>query len=504
MQKLSAALPDGQVLAAVDIGSNSIHLIVARAVQGSLQTVASHRERVQLARNMGANYELDAAAIQRGIDCLQRMGAMLADAQPDKRRAVATYAVREAINRDVFLRLAEAALGCDVEVISGREEARLIFQAIAHTQKLEQSVLVIDIGGGSTELAIGAGFDPDFCASCRMGCVSFSEKFLDAGYSAENFQRANRAALQSIEKYLANLKVCHWGPVYATSGSAKALAQAVEHLGGNGTELTLDQLVALRGEIIRRGNVAWLTEYGISDNRMPLLAGGLAILIACLQCLGISELAYKDVALREGVLYEMLDRMRHPDIRLRSRQSMQSRYNIDVEHATRVAETAQTLLSGLPKGWFGNKANHLSILLEAAHLHETGLQISANGSQKHSAYVLENCDLPGYNRDDQRLLAALVRQYRKRIRSEDIPQLHGLDTPHYLRLLLVLRLAVVLNITRWPVDSECIALRADSDTGDLYVEASSAWLEEQILLKADLEREARYLQEHGIRLLFRH
>ncbi|NNC55787.1 MAG: exopolyphosphatase, partial [Pseudomonadales bacterium] len=206
-------LPDGQVLAAVDIGSNSIHLIVARVVQGSLQTIASHRERVQLVREMGADARLSAAAIQRGIDCLERMAAMLTDAQPDKQRAVATYAVRAASNRDEFIRRAEEALGFPVEVVSGREEARLIFQAIAHTQTLDQAALVIDIGGGSTELAIGNNFEPDFCASCRMGCVSFSEKFLAENYSAVNFQRANSAALQAIEKYLASLQGCKWSAV---------------------------------------------------------------------------------------------------------------------------------------------------------------------------------------------------------------------------------------------------------------------------------------------------
>ncbi|NNC54293.1 MAG: exopolyphosphatase, partial [Pseudomonadales bacterium] len=281
---------------------------------------------------------------------------------------------------------------------------------------------------------------------------------------------------------------------------AKALAQASVHLGSSGTEITLDQLIALREEIIRRNDIQWLAEHGIADNRIPLLPGGLAILIATMQCLKIGSIGYRDVALREGVLYEMLDQMRHPDIRVRSRQSLQSRYNVDAAHAERVATTVVELAANMPAGWFDSDPDHAAITLEAAHLHEAGLQISANGLQKHSAYVLDNSDLPGYNQDSQRLLAAFVRQHRKRIRSEDFPALRGLATKQYLRLLVLLRLAVILNITRWPVDPECIALRADTSSGHLHLNADPDWLQQQVLLKADLEREARYLHEHGIYL----
>ncbi|MGB5324908.1 MAG: hypothetical protein WBN40_05720 [Pseudomonadales bacterium] len=495
-------LPDGQVLAAIDIGSNSIHLIVARLVQGSLQTVASYRERVQLALGMGTNGLLQEAAMQRGIDCLQTMGSMLKDAQPDKLRAVATFALREAKNRDEFIKRAEQVLGCTVEVISGREEARMIFLAIAHSQTLSAETLVVDIGGGSTELATGSGFEPGFRASCRMGCVSFSEQFFAESYSARNFSRAHRAALQALEKYLVHLHAREWQEVYATSGSAKALAQAVTQWGAMHDEVTLKQLLQLREEIITRGEVGWLTGLGIADNRIELVPGGLAIMIACMQCLGVKQLAYRDVALREGVLYEMIEQMRHPDIRLRSRQSMQSRYNVDIAQATRVADTVRELAVKLPADWLGPDRDAIDILVEAAQLHEVGLQISANGLQKHSAYVLENSDLPGYNQDQQYLLAALVRQHRKRIRSEDLPVLRHLGSAAYLRLLCILRLAVLLNITRWPVDLDAIDIETKKKREGFRLLTDSAWLAEQILLGADLEREAKYLDEHGIELSF--
>ena len=496
------SLPDNQVLAAIDIGSNSFHLIVSRVVQGALQTVASHRDRVQLALGMTSDYALDPSAMQRGYDCLQLMGKILQDARPDQVRVVATYALRAAANRNTFLQQAETLLGYPIEVISGREEARLIFQAIAHTETIERETLVIDVGGGSTELASGTGFDPHFRASCRMGCVSFSEAFFSGAIDQASFRRAQVAAFSSLENYLSQLTMLSWENIYATSGSAKALAQAATYLGASPGSIGLAQLLQLRDEIVARGSLEWLGEIGISESRIQLVPGGLAILVACMQCLKIDRLDYRDVALREGVLYELLEQMRHPDIRQRSRLSMQLLYSADTSHAERVASCAAVILQTLPADWFGDNNTARDILMEAAHLHEVGLQISANGVQKHSAYILANSDLPGYNEEQQALLASLVRLYRRKIRPDDLPELRMLERDYFIRLLVVLRLAVIVNITRGPFAEREFAqqFRLAVWPKGLQLQIAPELLQSQVLLASDLEREQEQLAEAGFEL----
>ncbi len=494
-------LPDNKILAAVDIGSNSIHIVIARVVKGSLQIINSHRERTQLALGLGEELLLTNAAMQRGWECLQRMAKLLSDAQPDQVRAVATYALRAAHNRDVFLEQAEALLGYSIEVIAGREEARLIFQAIAHTEKIERESLVIDIGGGSTELAVGVGFDPQFCASCAMGCVNYREQFFSKGFTREDFAQANRAALQSLEAYLPQLGRREWHSVYATSGSAKALVQVAMQDEGTDASVSLQQLLSLREKIIAHNGVSWLGELGISDSRTLLVPGGLAIMIACMQCLTIDRIYYRDVALREGVLYEMLEQMRHPNIRVRTRKSMQSRYSTDTAHAERVTDTVSAILQRVPAAWLGSKDDVHEILYEAAHLHEVGLQISAGGLQKHSAYILASSDLPGYNEDQQLLLASLVGAHRKKIRLDDLPKLRIIEPPALLRLIIVLRLAIIFNITRLPIDLAYVELSVKPD--GLHIVVDEKLIATQQLLEADLQRESDLLAAVNFNLIIR-
>ncbi|MBT8149186.1 MAG: exopolyphosphatase [Pseudomonadales bacterium] len=496
------SLPANQVLAAIDIGSNSFHLIVARVVQGSLQTITSHRERVQLALGMQVNMQLDAAAMQRGYQCLQRMGKILRDAQPDQVRVVGTHALRAATNRNDFLAKAETLLGHPIEVITGGEEARLIFQAIAHTQTLQGLTLVIDIGGGSTELASGTGFEPAFSASCGMGCVSFSEYFFSTQLNRQSFERAQTAAFAQIEKYLAQLNTLSWQNIYATSGSAKALAQAAASFGAQADSVSLAQLCQLRDEIVARGSVDWLEEMGIANNRLQLVPGGLAILIACMRCLQLEQLEYRDVALREGVLYEMLEPMRHPDIRQRTRHSLQSLYRVDTAHAERVVSCIDLLQRALPAGWLDSSRAANDILLESAQLHEVGLQISASGLQKHSSYILANSDLPGYNQEQQELLAGLVRLHRKKIRREDLLESRLLPAGMFLRLLVVLRLAVLLNVTRASLDAAQFEqqFRVRAKEGGLKLDIDPGLLRDRALLRNDLDREQGYLAGVGFSL----
>jgi len=490
-------LPDDQLLAAIDIGSNSIHLIIARIAKGALLPIQRYRERVQLALGLDENQYLDEQAIRRGLDCLERMGKILRDHNPDKVRVVATYTLRQAVNRDRFLDQAESVLGYDVEVIAGREEARLIFQGVAHLETLTRDTLIVDVGGGSTEIALGKGFDPYFRESCHMGCVNYSQRFFMNKLDRQAFAAAHFAALQEIERYFSKLQRCKWHTVYFTSGSAKAL----EKLSGQNTSVagfSLKGLIELREQLILAGNLQHLFECGVSEDRALIIPGGLAIVIAVMESLGIGEAQYRDVALREGVLYEMEEQMRHPDIRMRTRQSLQALYQVDIEQARRVAHTCDWICDQLEAQWRLNQTIHKAILLVAAHLYEVGLQIGASGLQKHSAYILLNSDLPGYDQDQQALLATLIRYFRKRFTMESLQQLRHVDQQKLLRLIVVLRFAVIFNITRETIPLQHVSLSVKGNTLKLLLPATL--LDERSLLLADLQREQKYLAATVINL----
>lgn len=490
-------LPDNKILAAVDIGSNSIHLIIARVVHGSLQPIQRYRERVQLAAGLTRENYLDKAAFERGISCLDRIGKIIADHRPDSVRVVATFTVRHARNREDFLHAAEKVLGHPVDVISGREEARLIFQGVAHMQTLEEDVLVVDIGGGSTEFAIGHGFDPFFRESCRMGCVSFRQEFFTRDIDKKAFKKAHTAALQAMEKYLPRLGNLRWAKTFATSGTAKTL-QRICSESEDTLPISIDQLREVRDRLISRGSVDWLLELGVDEGRIDLVPGGLAILMAVMDTLNIKEVFYKDVALREGVLYELDEQMRHPDIRVRTRSSLIARYQIDTEFGQMVADTSQWLYDELCHHWFGVHPQAVELLREAAHLHEIGLQISASGLQKHSSYILSNSDLPGYNHDQQQLLGVLVYQHRKRLKPDEIPRIRLVHAEDCLRLIRILRLAIILNISRKAVDTQKLTVSVEGSAVHLNFDAE--YLTQNLLMEADLYREQRYWSDVGLQL----
>lgn len=495
-------LPDGKVLAAVDIGSNSIHLIVARIVKGALQPMQRYRERVQLAAGLTDDGLLDSSASERGLNCLEKIGKLLVDHKPDYVRVVATYTLRHAKNRNEFLRIGEKVLGYPIEVISGREEARLIFQGVAHAETLKQNTLVIDIGGGSTELALGKGFDPHFAESCRMGCVSFRQQFFSEGVTKKTFYRAYKEALQSLEKYLPRLHRLNWQSVYVTSGTAKALMRICSQGDTSQNTIELKHLSALRQKLILKENADWLLAADIGDDRIGLVPSGLAILLAIMDSLEITKARYRDVALREGVLYEMDHQMRHPDIRERTRDSLQALYRIDKVHAGRVAETITDLLERLGEEWPKMESSaSLDFLTEAAHLHEIGIQISSNSLQRHSAYILENSDMPGYNQEQQIVLSTLVRWHRKRIKVSEFPELRIVSKKIFLHMLFVLRFAIIINMTRKPINVEKINLSYDDKI--LVCGIGGVLLQKNPLFEADLIREQAYLAEVGIDLIIK-
>jgi len=494
--KADAVLPDNKLFAAVDVGSNSIHLMIARISKGALQPIQSYRERVQLAAGLSDDRVLSEAAIERGIECLQRIGKILSEYHLDQVRVVATHTIRVAKNQQDFLVRAEKVLGFTVDVISGAEEARIIYQGVAHSQTLDQSSLVIDIGGGSTEVALGTGFEPKAVFSCAIGCVSFRDRYFLEKCGKKQFKEARIAALQELEACISTIKSEGWMHVYATSGTAKALEKIVRYFASEadgeaplGKPLQLKYLKCLQQNLIDDG-IDYLKEVSLGDNRLPLVPGGLSILIAIMEALDIEALSYQDVALREGVLYELDEEMRYADIKQRTKKSLHARYQVDTDQAYRVAESCDWIFrSALSTKLQEALLPHKAILLNAAYLHEVGLQINAGGIQKHSAYILRHSDLPGFAQHEQELLVWLVDRYRKGISVEGIDNFKYIKKSEVLILLAVLRLAILLNGLRKQVDLSLLELNIDKH---IRCKLAEKFVVQNPLLEAGLLREQRY------------
>ncbi|MBW8192712.1 exopolyphosphatase [Neiella marina] len=484
--------PDN-VLVALDLGSNSFHMVIARIVEGNLQILSRHKEKVRLAAGLDEHNHLDDAAMQRGLQSLSRFNERLQPFDTTKVRIVATHTLRKASNARDFLRQAETVLSHPVEVISGHEEARLILKAVAHAEVTEDKTLIIDIGGGSTELALGLQQDVLQLASRTMGCVSYTQQFFADGISKSAFKKAILAAQQQLEPVIDHYRRTGWSQVLATSGTASALAACAQEMGFG--DISSDSLKELQKVLIDQQTD--VTIKGVSADRMQVLAGGLAIMSAIVAALGIESVRYSPAALREGVLYEMHGGMEHSDVRRRTRESLMARYTVDQQQAERVTEVAIWLWQQVKQDW-SLPDSSLSLIRHAAYLHEIGLNINSSAIQRHSAYIIENTNLPGFNRDEQLVLANLVRFHRKRLQLNQLLPIEQLMKDKTLvRLIRLLRIAVLLNLGRQgyaqpsnvAVDGKSMTLTFAQET-----------LESQQLLCMDLDREVMQLSAAGFSL----
>ncbi|XOV80752.1 MAG: exopolyphosphatase [Aestuariibacter sp.] len=490
-------------VAALDIGSNSFHLVVARIVADSVQILHRVKQKVRLADGLGEDGILSDEAIQRGLDALQVCKESLQGFQPDTVRIVATYTLRKAINGGAFISAARKILPYPIEVISGVEEARLIYQGVAHTTVATGNRLVIDIGGGSTEFIIGEDFDPKLMRSVTMGCVSYTQKyFADGELRPKAFSKAIVAAQQELELIADKYCAMGWEQCIGTSGTIKTLASLQAELLGNEGEMviTLAGLKALIDQCCDAGRISKLKFSELSEDRRPVFPAGLAVLTAIFESLDIEEMQYSPAALREGVLYEMEDRLEHHDIRQRTAESIAVRYDVDTQQAKRVLNTTSFLYEQCAGKWQLKNAELKSILGWAALLHEVGLQINSRGVQRHSAYILANAELPGFNQEQQTVLATLVANHRKKIRGEDIPEFAQFDRNEVLKLIALLRLGVLLNMRRQDNILPKIKVTAEQQAINLHF--TKNWLNTKPLVVADLDTEYNRLQAIDIHFSF--
>ena len=486
---------------AVDLGSNSFHMFVVRVAQNDVHIVDRLRERVRLAAGLNSKNHLTAEAEGRALLSLERIGERLRDLPAHQVRAVGTNTLRRAHDAAAFLRRASDALGHQIEVISGLEEARLIYLGVSHTlPDSAQRRLVVDIGGGSTECIVGERFEPLEMASLYMGCVSYSMKFFpDGEINEKNMARAETAArveLETIERKLRNLG---WDAAFGSSGTMFAIQAILIGNGWSDQGITRKGLKKLRKALFRAGNSEELELPGLKADRAPVLPGGFAILSALFDSLEIEQMSPSTGALREGILYDLLGRIRHEDVRDRTIQRLAERYHIDREQSARVERTALNCLAQVGKGWDLDGEEFRQILAWASRLHEVGLTVSYSGYQKHGAYLLGHSNLPGFSNDEQQLLASLVGSHRRKFSRELFEELRSVSIDQALRLCILLRLAVLVNRGRSPRPIPRFRLKPEKSK--LAITFPDGWLEEHPLARADLEEEESFLKKVDFQLV---
>jgi exopolyphosphatase / guanosine-5'-triphosphate,3'-diphosphate pyrophosphatase len=493
---LATKKPAFSEIAAVDLGSNSFRLQLARVIDGRLVFHDSLREAVRLGAGLGKDKQLDADAQRRALDCLKRFAERLRGLPVPAVRAVATNTFRVAKNAPQLLKEAQAALGFPIEIIAGREEARMIFVGVSHSlPAATHKRLVIDIGGGSTEFIIGQGFEPTVMESLYMGCVSYSLKFFPDGKVSEtSMKQAEIAAAAEIQNIRKHFISTHWHEAVGSSGTARALGEVMRLNGLTDGTITLQGLKQLRGLLVKAKDTKNLSLEGLSTDRAAVLPGGLAIMTAAFEALNIERMTTASSALREGVLYELLGRMHHHDTREATVNSFMRKYHVDRNQAKRIEKLALHLLSQVDDKLSMDADTASHYLTWATKLHEIGISIAHSGYHKHSAYIVEYADMPGFSTMEQKNLALLMRAQRRSLNKFSLPTIED----DRCLLVLILRLSILFHRNR--LDDSSPPLRLYRENDEFRLEVPKNWLNDNPLTEAELASEVAYWQQVGIKL----
>ena len=475
-------MAEQSTIAAIDLGSNSFHCQIARVTGDQFFPLDSLREPVRLGAGLSKDKKLDDESQERALACLARFGERLRGLDPHGVRAIGTNTLRVAKNNKQFLRRARTALGFPIEVVAGREEARLIYLGVSHSLPASRDKrLVIDIGGGSTECIIGTGYKPLKLESLFMGCVSYSLRyFRDGRITKSALKEADLAARAELEPIIGSYIRGNWQHAVGSSGTIRALAEILQLCGYTDGSITLAGLDRLRTQLLRAGDMASIELPGLRPDRQPVLIGGLAILYAVLDELNIDEMTPATGAMRQGILYDMLGRFHNHDMRDVTVTQFMQRYHVDAHQARRVGTFATTLYEKLSGSAAIEDAPQQ--LGWAARLHEIGIPVAYSGYHKHSAYIISNADMPGFSREEQERLAALVLSHRRSLKKswEILPEQDR-------AIVLALRLAVVLCRARR--DTQFPPLEIKTQGERLRLAFDAAWLESNPLTATALREE---------------
>lgn len=498
------AAPDavaGETAAAVDLGSNSFHMIVMRELPGGeLRVIDKIKHRVRLAAGLGEDGRLDRDAQERALESLEMMGQRIQSLEAKLVRAVGTNTLRKASNALPFLVRASGALGHRIDVISGREEARLIFQGVSHDLPPEDRTLVVDIGGGSTELIVGQERSPLALDSLYMGCVSYSLRFFpDGRVTPKRFAQARTAAALQLQSAARTYRELGWDRAVGSSGTVRAIERVLRENGLEHDGITRSGMARLAERLQARRRMDRVQLAGLSETRRPVLPGGLAILQAVFEALGVERMDASDSALREGVILDLLGRRHDDDARARSTRRFAERFGVDAEHSARVRATALHLFDQVADAWqLREDPGWRQLLAWAADLHQVGIFVSWSGHHKHGAYLIQHADLAGFSRSEQELMAALVLSHRGRLSEERVSSVYRGPLRPAVRLAVVLRLARRLHRSRDPQPLQPMVERVTPSRLRLRFDPDA--LAAQPLTRADLADEARALAAVGVRL----
>ena len=498
----TAALPlqDGDLLAAVDLGSNSFHMVVSQYLLGQLRVVDRLREQVRLAEGLDGRGNLSAEVRQRAFECLSRFGQRIRHIPPRQVRAIATNTVRRLASPQSFLMPAESALGHAIEVVAGREEARLIYLGVAHAQpsRPDELRLVIDIGGGSTECIIGSGFDAIERESLQLGCVATTMRFFgDGKLTGKRWREALTEVTAEFQQFASAYRALGWDDAIGASGTNKAIGDVCAAMKLTKGAVTAEALPQVRDRLLQAKRIDAIDLPGLSDDRRPIIAGGLLVMEAAFDALGLQRLMISKAAMREGVLYDMLGRGGVDDPRDASVAALMLRYGIDKPQAARVETTLLRLFDQVADAWQLGLDDRL-MLSRAARLHELGLTIAHSQYHVHGAYVVEHTDISGFSRQQQQFLAALVRTHRRKIPKSAFDALPDRLLPAVRRSAALLRLAVLMHRAH-EVDP-IPRLDATAVDDSLVLVLDRQWLDDRPLLKTDLESEPHDMAALGIHL----
>lgn len=488
-----------ELIAAVDLGSNSFRLQVGRVVGNQIYPLDGLKESVRLAAGLTPEKTLDGPAQLRAIEALSRFGERLRGFAPGAVRAVATNTLRVAKNAAAFLPEAEAALGFPIEVIAGREEARLIYLGVAHTlPNPGTQQLVMDIGGGSTEFIIGRNFKSLQLESLYMGCVSITMRFFPEGkVDKRSMKDAELAARRELQGIAHAYKETGWEEAVGSSGTAKAIVDLLELNGMSERGITREGLDELRARLVRAGDAGKLQLEGLRADRIPVLPGGLAIMSAVFKEFELERMEFSEGALRLGVLYDLLGRYHHDDLREATVGQFLQRYEADRRQVARVTLTALGLLHQiLPESRVPENID-AQFLVWSARLHEIGISVAHSSYHKHSAYILANADMPGFSRRDQQRLARIVLGHRGKL---ERVMLAARDSADWLPIF-ALRTAVLLHRAR--DDAQSPDVDAVLTAGGFQLTVDADWLEAMPLTAAALDEETRQWAAVGMELKIR-
>jgi len=492
-----------ETVAAIDLGSNSFHMIVARLEEsGTLSIIDRLRENVRLGGGLDKHGIIDDSAQIRALECLESFSQRIRDLPNSAVRIAGTNTLRVAKNAQIFVDKAENILQHPIEIIAGREEARLIYLGVAHGLATKEGKrLVIDIGGGSTEFIIGHGMKPLRRESLYTGCVSSSKRFFDDGVITKKAMKAaeTEAAL-TLFPQTTDFHSGKWDEAIGCSGTIKAIGNIVHEEGWCLNGISYKSLQKLRNALIEAKHIDNLKLAGLSENRRPVIAGGLSVLLAVFKTLNIEQMQVSDQGMREGLLYDLVGRITHQDVRDATVEAAMARWGVDTEQALRITSTVEQLCHSACKQWSIEKEQIMPLVKWASMLHEIGLQVSHNNYHKHGAYILSNADMQGFSRQEQALLAALVLSHRSKFRTDAFKQLMKPFVKAGKHMCVLLRIAVLLH--RGRADQSIPDIGITIDNKDINLHFPEGWLDEHSMTLADLIKEISYLDAAGYKLNF--